>query len=283
MCLGTAQNISQRNDGLFNVEQSPLIDDLTLAHLAAGNTADARELQLERLDNAVRRFGADDPRTIPFYAHLGDYYDRSRLRRSAREQFEKALEIRAAEGATNSSEDIGLLRRLVQIDLILGEAESAARDRLAAVVNENLDMDPAEKALSLAVLGDWALVYGDSEQASTYYQQAHANLQQGDSMEVGIFSEPRMLNFIPPLDAVDRGARSKPWSWGTVVMEFNVSATGRASGVETISMEPRIPQLERAYNRRIREAHFRPRLTESRAQATREVRYKQNFRFYVDD
>ena len=64
--------MSQRNLGLFNVEQAPLIDDITTAYLGIGDTVEARRMQLERLDNAVRRFGADDPRVIPFRYQLAD-------------------------------------------------------------------------------------------------------------------------------------------------------------------------------------------------------------------
>src|SRR5690606_1003164 len=85
--LGEARELSRRNFGLFNVQQSTLIDDLTTAHLRLGDTVAARRLQLERLDNAIRRFGADDPRVVPYRYALADYYRRSRLPDSAREQY----------------------------------------------------------------------------------------------------------------------------------------------------------------------------------------------------
>src|SRR5687767_4721224 len=60
--LEQAQHISQRHLGLFNVEQAPLLDDITTAYLGLGDTLEARNVQMERLENAVRRFGAADPR-----------------------------------------------------------------------------------------------------------------------------------------------------------------------------------------------------------------------------
>jgi len=89
--LEQAQHISQRHLGLFNVEQAALLDDITTAYLGLGNTVDARRMQLERLDNAVRRFGLSDPRVIPFRYTLARYYEQSRLPESAREQYEEVL------------------------------------------------------------------------------------------------------------------------------------------------------------------------------------------------
>ncbi len=88
-----AQHISQRNLGLFNVEQAPLLDDITTAYLGIGDTVEARKMQLERLDNAIRRFGADDQRVIPFRYQLAEYYQQSRLTVSAREQYARGAEV----------------------------------------------------------------------------------------------------------------------------------------------------------------------------------------------
>src|SRR5512143_1083294 len=102
--LETAQNIIQRNLGLFNVEQSPLLDDLTTAYLGLGDTVEAQRRQLDRLDNAIRRFGADDPRVIPYRYTLASYYQRSRLPESAGAQYEEVLKTQeAAHGDTDAS------------------------------------------------------------------------------------------------------------------------------------------------------------------------------------
>ena len=66
-------------------------------------------------------------------------------------------------------------------------------------------------------------------------------------------------------------------------MSFDVSADGRASNVEVVEMAPEIESVARDYSRRLREAHFRPRLVDGVAVGTADVRYTQNFRFYVRD
>src|SRR5690606_18397017 len=117
--LEQAQHISQRNLGLFNVEQAGLIDDITTAYLGLGNTVEARRMQLERLDNAVKRFGADDPRVFAFRYQLADYYQRSRMQMSAREQYEQVLKSQEAQVGTSHPELLRPLRQLVKVDLAM--------------------------------------------------------------------------------------------------------------------------------------------------------------------
>ena len=281
--LTQAQDISQRNSGLFNVEQSSLIDDMTLAYLGIGDTIRARDLQLERLENAVRRFGPGDERLIPYYSHLGDYFDRSRLRLSAREQYERALDISTSARGDHDIESLDLLRRLTALDIVLNDLEDGiARDRLAEALEHMPDIDARERGLSLAVLGDWAIAQGDAVAAQSYYADAYAALTEADADAADeFFATPQPLDFVAPLDAVDRGGRSLPWVWGRIELEFDVSATGRASNVTTVSMQPRIDGLENDYRRRLRETHFRPRIEAGRTVARQALRYTHSFRFYV--
>jgi tetratricopeptide (TPR) repeat protein len=281
--LEQGQAISRRNEGLFNVDQSGLIDDLTLAQLGTGNTIAARDLQVERLENAQRRFGDDDSRLIPFHTHLGDYYDSSRLRVSAREQYSRALELSEVHYGTQSNQAVALLRRLTEIDLMLDD-ETPARERLEAVLASDAEISPIERGLSLATLGDWAIVNELTELATTNYDEAYRLLDQSPGVDaVQFFATPKMLNFVPPLSSVDRGARSLPWTWGDLELEFEVSADGRVRNVDAVSMEPRIRDLRNDFVRRMREAYFRPRLIDGRPVTTEDVRYRQSFRYYVED
>src|SRR5262245_28796369 len=175
--LEQAQHITQRHLGLFNVEQAGLLDDITTAYLGLGNTVDARKMQVERLDNAIRRFGPTDPRVIPFRYTLAKYYERSRLPESAREQYEEVLS--SQEGRLGGV-DTGLLaplRELVQLDLLVGQgAVTDERDRLAAVLEQSQNATPVDRGLSLALLGDWAIVTGDTGTAADYYREAWRTL-----------------------------------------------------------------------------------------------------------
>jgi tetratricopeptide (TPR) repeat protein len=282
--LEQAQNVSQRNLGLFNVEQSGVIDDLTTAYLGLGDTTEARRMQLERLDNAVKRFGANDPRVFPFRYQLADYYQRSRLTESAREQYTQVLKSQESRLSPNDPELMSPLRQLAQIDLLTTQGETAeARDRLEAVLEQNPTADPLERGMSLAALGDWAIVTGDVDDARLYYKQAwDAIAAKPDADVVNVFAKPVLLDFIAPLDAVDRGERSRrPYSWAQVEARFDVAADGRTYNVSLVGREAPLSPIESRFVRRLRETHFRPRLVDGEPVATDGVRFTHLFRYYV--
>jgi tetratricopeptide (TPR) repeat protein len=283
--LEQAQHITQRHLGLFNVEQAGLLDDITTAYLGLGNTVDARRVQIERLDNAIRRFGPTDPRVIPFRYTLARYYERSRLPESAREQYEEVL---SAQEARLGGADAGLLsplRELVQIDMLVAQGEvSEQRDRLAAVLEQSQNATPVDRGLTLALLGDWATVTGDTAAAADYYREAWRALSAQSEVDVAeYFRKPTMIDFVPPLSSVDRGERSKPYTWGEIVLEFDVTAEGLPSDVRVISRDARLASLQTRYNRRMRETHFRPRLVGGEPVATSNVRSTHYVRRYLDN
>jgi len=283
--LEQAQHITQRHLGLFNVEQAGLLDDITTAYLGLGNTVDARKMQVERLDNAIRRFGPTDPRVIPFRYTLAKYYERSRLPESAREQYEEVLS--SQEGRLGGA-DAGLLaplRELVQLDLLVAQgAETAQRDRLVAVLEQSQNATPVDRGLSLALLGDWATVTGDTAAAADYYRDAWRTLSGQPDVDVAeYFRKPTMIDFVPPLSPVDRNERSKPYTWSEIVLEFDVSAQGLPSDVRVMTRDQRVASLQTRYNRRMRETHFRPRLVAGEPVATTNVKSTHYVRRYVEN
>ena len=283
--LEQAQHITQRHLGLFNVEQAGLLDDITTAYLGLGNTVDARKIQVERLDNAIRRFGPTDPRVIPFRYTLARYYERSRLPESAREQYQEVL---SAQEARLGSTDAGLLaplRELVQLDLLVAQGEvTEQHDRLSAVLEQCQNATPVDRGLSLALLGDWATVTGDTVAAADYYRDAWRALSSQPDVNVAeYFRKPTMIDFVPPLSSVDRGERSKPYTWGEIVLEFDVTAQGLPSDVRVMTRDARLASLQSRYNRRMRETHFRPRLVAGEPVATSNVRSTHYVRRYVEN
>jgi tetratricopeptide (TPR) repeat protein len=282
--LEQAQHISQRNLGLFNVEQAPLLDDITTAYLGLGDTVEAHNAQVERLDNAIRRFGAADPRVIPFRYTLAKYYEQSRLPDSARVQYQEVLK---SEETRLGPADAGLLaplRELVALDLLVAQGvDPERRDRLVALLEQNGGANPVERGLSLALLGDWATVRGDAAAAGGYYRDAWTALQENPELDVAAyFSKPAMVDFIPPLSPVDRAERSRPYIWAEIVLEFDVSADGLPSDVRVVTRDPQLTGLVSRYSRRMRETHFRPRLVDGEPVATTNVRSTHYVRRYVD-
>jgi tetratricopeptide (TPR) repeat protein len=282
--LEQAQHITQRHLGLFNVEQAALLDDITTAYLGLGNTVDAQKTQVERLDNAIRRFGEADPRVIPFRYTLAKYYEQSRLPESARDQYEEVLKSQENRLGTSDNGVLSPLRELVSLDLLLAQgADPTLRDRLATVLEQSANVTAVDRGLSLALLGDWAVVTGDAGAARSYYEQSWAALASVPEVDTAeYFRKPAMIDFVAPLSAVDRNERSRPYTWTEIVLEFDVSPEGFPSDVRVVTRDPAMTALQSRYSRRMRETHFRPRIADGAPVATTNVRSTHYVRRYVE-
>ena len=120
--------------------------------------------------------------------------------------------------------------------------------------------------------------------ARDYYNRAWTVLSTNPKLDVAsFFAKPAMIDFVPPLNAVDRGVRSRrPYSWGQIVFNFDVSADGRPLNVEKIAeLSQPTSAIESTYNRRLRETHFRPRMVDGQPVPTDNVQLTHYFRFYV--
>jgi hypothetical protein len=146
------------------------------------------------------------------------------------------------------------------------------------------ELDPVERGLSLAALGDFSTVTGDPLAARDYYRQAWSILRADPEIDVAAyFAEPVMLDFVAPLNAVDRGTRGRPYAWAEVVLEFDISAEGRPADVRIVGGAAQFEPVHARYSRRLRETHFRPRLAAGEPVLTTNVRSTHYFRFYVED
>jgi len=184
--------------------------------------------------------------------------------------------------------DAGLLaplRELVQLDLLVAQGtETAQRDRLAAVLEQSQNATPVDRGLSLALLGDWATVTGDTAAAADYYRESWRTLSGQPDVDVAeYFRKPTMIDFVPPLSPVDRNERSKPYTWSEIVLEFDVTAQGFPSDVRVMTRDARLASLQTRYNRRMRETHFRPRLVAGEPVATTNVKSTHYVRRYVEN
>ncbi|HEU4617340.1 MAG TPA: tetratricopeptide repeat protein [Gammaproteobacteria bacterium] len=285
VALKQAQWLSKRNLGLYNTEQSALIDDMTTAYVQSGRMDDADGLQQGRLENAIRQFGAGAPELVPFYVHLADYYEGSGLLAYARDELKNGLEISKAHFGDASRESLELLGRLTSVELKLTHRKYARDELLAALRKATDDVDPATRGKSWAVLGDWAVVNGDQASASDYYSKAYDALRHSGDAGAdadAFFSKPAMIDFDPPDDFYEpQGLRQ--WTWGTLEFVFDVSATGQASDVRVVSPNADDERIEDDYGHRILATHFRPKLEKGRPVASSDVSETYKVRKYVKD
>ena len=280
--LETARDVSQRNYGLFNLEQVPLLDEIGRAYLLMGNTVEAGNLQRERLDVALRRFGVDDPRTIPYRNHLAGYYDRSRMRLLAREEYEAVLDIQRDAFGDNDGRLLIPLSRLASMDIRLGDFRSA-RGQLVRLLESTTNATPFQRASALAVLGDWELVRNRVEAAQNYYREAFEALSiEQPSLAEEFFASPQLLDFVPPASPVDWQSNPGSYAWGFIEAQFDVSSVGKATNIVISRSNPPL-LMDALYERRLAEARFRPRLVDGAPAPTEGVSYSHEFRFPVGE
>jgi len=280
--LEHVRHISQRNFGLFNLEQSTLLDELSRAYELAGETSEAHRIQRERLNLALRQFGPDDLRMIPYRYHLAEYYELSRMRASAAAQYQAVVEIQEARLGESDGALLEPLTELVRIDILLGRTTHARR-RLTEVLELSENARALSTGAALAVLGDWEMSHQRPEAALDYYGRAYASLAaEASSLAADYFSKPVLIDFIPPASPVDRRGGADPHAWGAITAQFDVSAEGRASDIRVLAATP--PGLmDTLYVRRLAESYFRPRLVAGEPVHTEAVRFEHRFRYYVDD
>ncbi len=280
--LEQAQHISQRTFGLLNIEQVRLLDEISRAYLLIGDTVEAQNRQRERLTLALRRFGEDDPRVIPFHNQLADYYDRSRMRVRAREQYEAILAIQRENFGDNDGRLLLPLSKLVRIDILLGDSASARR-RLLRGLESNDNATPIQVGNALAALGDWELALRRTDSALEYYRDAYATLQAVDPVAAAeYFATPRFIDLRPPPSQVDWDGNRASHGWGSISVEFGISAEGRATDIAVVQTHPR-DLMDSLYIQRLREASYRPRLIDGEPADTAAVSYTHQFRYFVED
>lgn len=281
--LEEARSVSRRNFGLFNMGQVQLFDDLTRAHLGLNETKKAQEMQEEKVNLAVRNYGADDLRVAPYRSQLADYYQRSRLKVAAREEHRKALQIYVTQDPSDISARLKGLSQIMRLNFVLlGDEDEHIR--IGQLLNQE-NVSTAERAAAMALLGDFYFVrVEDRSQAERYWSEAYRLAQQvpPDTPDRISFNKPVMLDFVAPLNAVDRStSRRKRPAWGELTAVFSVDINGRAADIEVEMSEPNKRLAER-YVERIAATHFRPRLVDSVPVATPRVRLTHAYRYFVD-
>lgn len=165
------------------------------------------------------------------------------------------------------------LKKASQFRLVGSNGETFRRGE--SVLNAILELNVANRvpvdqhARDIVAAGDWAWWFGRDLEAEVYYSEALALTEQ--SLDpVGLRDE--LFGLPTPLPRVDGlpGLPQPQWNdTGSLVLSFNISATGRVTELERLR-EPEVEQ-ERPVNRllrALRDTRFRPRYVDGVAVET---------------
>ena len=151
----------------------------------------------------------------------------------------------------------------------------------SAVIRAIYDVEKAQTeeqylaaAESLVMLGDWMLWNGAQDSAQQAYQEALRELVELEDAQLQIarlFGEPLALPAIEGVNALPSLVTPEE---GDILVQFDVSETGRVLNLERLSMKEEISRGgANRLLRRLRATPFRPRFVDMQPVSTEKITY----------
>jgi tetratricopeptide (TPR) repeat protein len=282
--LKRAHHIKRVNDGLQNLGQVPILQNITESNIALRDW-DAVDQNFDQLLWIYRRNYADgDPELLKIYDQAGRWkiqaYRDGLLKSDAYTPVSEAAYL-FSKAITLTEQRVGQ-RDPRLIDLLYGDALARAQDekyldmerrffaapksleRIVSIHNAHPELPPDSRAEALTHLGDWYLMRGSTNTALEHYQQAWQLLQgapDGRKKLESLFSTPVALPALRlSIPSVDKEiAPENPAEFVTVT--FDVSKNGRVHNARITEQSPNaISSARRRALESLRGNRFRPRL-----------------------
>ena len=306
-----AIHITRVNRGLHHPSQVDIVYREAHVLAASGRGAQANRRHEYAYDILLRSYGGGNPMLLPGIFSLADWYLVNYNIFSARGLYEHALSVadetlaandpdrlRALRGVaatyrserfppyqkerkSSSSQPVGYRYGTMPAINNFGKGERA----LIEVVNVTMASEEAtDEAVARAVLelGDWYLIFGKQDRATTLYRHVWELLQPDSEQLAEIFDSPTPLYLPLPGDPETDGvAAGRPRS-GVVELSFRVDESGGVSSIATLHSEPQ-DLMDVKVRRAVRRARYRPAFDGQTTLATEDVRVSHEFMYYPTD
>ncbi|HEU4517332.1 MAG TPA: tetratricopeptide repeat protein [Steroidobacteraceae bacterium] len=304
--------VSRRADGLFNLQQLPLLEQAADSRYAISDFGGAEREHLYALKVAEQNFGFGDPRTLPALLELGSFYEGLREFIAARNMYMRARDVALKPGvydphAVRALCGIARSHRLqYTMDPDTLESQQPARDEVTGemigkVYKESRVPPPAAdrtglKAVQTALdllrstaspppelmtetlieLGDWFQATSRPTLAMPYYAEAAAIFDAqtaADPLAGHPLKAPRMVFYRPPLSA-SRGLNTLSGQYviRKTVFSFAVSETGVPMDINVVSSNMEEGQLSQS-RRAVGKAIYSPRFAAGQPVSTAGVTF----------
>ncbi len=303
--------VSRRADGLFNLQQVPLLRQAADSRFAMSDFAGAEREHLYALKIAEQNYGYGDPRTIPSLLDFGRFYEGLREYVAARLMYMRARDAALAVKPGYSPDVVTALsgisrcHRLFlslnpdpadsapQRDEFTGELTTKINDaRVPSPSADRTGLKAAQQALdllrgttdpppemvtqALVELGDWFQTLSKPGQSMPYYIEAAALLDgrsAQDSLTTHPLREPRMVFYRPPVGAIRKiNPQVNPYIVRKTVFSFLVTEAGLPEDITVVSSDMNDAQLMLS-KRAIARAIYSPRFSEGKAVSTAGVTF----------
>jgi tetratricopeptide (TPR) repeat protein len=304
--------VSRRADGLFNLQQVPLLRQAADSRFAINDFAGAEREYMYALKIAEQNYGYGDARTIPTLLEFGGFYEGLREYVAARIMYLRARDAALAVKPGFSPEAVAALtgisrchRLFYSLNAEPSDSAPPQRDdftgdvmgkyqepRVPTPSADRTGLKAAQHALELVrstpqpppelvtqvliELGDWFQTLSKPAQSMPYYIEAAALLDgrvTSDPLLVHPLREPRMVFYRHPVGAIRKiNADSTPYVVRKTVFSFLVTEAGAPEDITVVSSDMNEAQLMLS-RRALSRSIYSPRFSEGKAVATAGVTF----------
>lgn len=304
--------VSRRADGLFNLQQLPLIDQAADSRYAINDYGGAEREHLYALKVAEQNYGYGDTRTLPPLLDLGAFYESLREFIAARNMYLRARDVALKPGvydpqAVRALNGIARSHRLQYTmdpdtldsqrpayDEVTGEmvAKVYKESRVPPPAADRTGLKAAQTALellrstsdppdallteTLIELGDWYQATSRPEISTPYYAEAAAIFDaqvEADPLAGHPLKAPRMVFYRPPLSA-SRGLNTLSGQYviRKAVFSFSVTEKGEPIDITVVSTDMEEGQVSQS-QRAVGKAIYSPRFVDGQPVSTAGVTF----------
>lgn len=302
VALKRAVDISRNLDGLFNIEQLPILITLIDCYIATDRNSDAEKESQYAFRVAESNYGSRDLRLLEPLDRYARWFEYNGRYTSARALHGRALQLAEQLSGQASVQTVtplrGIARSYYSEFLYGGEKQETPLDSdpFAAntpIANDLPRLNPdGEKALRIALdalgkhapidqqqrgdtlteLGDWYMIASDAAKAKATYRLAWLDLAQVQGTRR--LAAPRMLAYRAPISSAARARPSKPEEWDDRPVEMSFSVTRDGAVLEPKRISGDVPEnMVKAIAAALRKAVYAPRIEAGQAEDTSDVRY----------
>jgi tetratricopeptide (TPR) repeat protein len=198
-----AQHITHRNDGVYTLDQLPIVDWISRTNLVTNEVtkADVQQKFYYRINE--ENYGPSDPLMIPALTKLGNWLQLSGQYRKALGVFSEIVEIMEI-GDNYSQLALRPVLRAISSTLY-NEGQCCADEPLDRVLEITLDdpqTDAADKLEAIIELADMSLVRRKVDKARQLYRQAWMILGKDGNQAENLFGLPTRLGISRADDVV---------------------------------------------------------------------------------
>lgn len=305
--------VSRRADGLFNLQQVPLLRQAADSRFAISDFAGAERAHQYALKIAEQNYGYGDPRTIPALLELGVFYENLHEYIAARLMYLRARDSALAANPGFSPDAVAALtgisrchRMQYSLNPDTGDSAQPQREeftgdfagrvfpetRVPSPSADRAGLKAAQQALELVrstpdppvelvtqallELGDWFQMLSKAGQSMPYYVEVAALLDgrsATDPLLVNPLREPRMVFYRPPPGAL-RKINAEAGAFTVRKTVFSFLVTEAGLPQDITVVTSDMNESQLMLSRRaISRAIYSPRFSEGKAVATAGVTF----------